>query len=65
LTAVKFSDRDRGRVPVPWWFPYDERTTAAFRGVLGALYADGLPARGRAAWRERRALVALARRYLR
>jgi acyl-CoA reductase-like NAD-dependent aldehyde dehydrogenase len=63
LTAVKFSDRDAGRVPVPWWFPYDERTTDAFRGVLGALYADGLPARARAAWRERRALVALARRY--
>jgi succinate-semialdehyde dehydrogenase/glutarate-semialdehyde dehydrogenase len=63
LTTVKFSDRDTGRVPVPWWFPYDERTTDAFRGVLGALYADGLTARARAAWRERRALVALARRY--
>ncbi|MDP9285624.1 MAG: aldehyde dehydrogenase family protein [Actinomycetota bacterium] len=65
LTAVKFSDRDAGRVPVPWWFPYDERTTDAFRGVLGTLYAHGLPARARAAWRERRALVALARRYRR
>jgi acyl-CoA reductase-like NAD-dependent aldehyde dehydrogenase len=65
LTSVKFVDRDSGRVPVPWWFPYDERTTDAFRGVLGALYADGLPARARAAWRERRALVALARRYRR
>jgi len=65
LTTVKFSDRDAGRVPVPWWFPYDERTTDAFRGVLGALYANGLPARARAAWRERRALVALARRYRR
>jgi succinate-semialdehyde dehydrogenase/glutarate-semialdehyde dehydrogenase len=63
LTTVKFSDRDAGRVPVPWWFPYDERTADAFRGVLGALYADGLTARARAAWRERRALVALARRY--
>jgi acyl-CoA reductase-like NAD-dependent aldehyde dehydrogenase len=63
LTTVKFSDRDAGRVPVPWWFPYDERTTDAFRGVLGALYANGLPARARAAWRERRALIALARRY--
>ena len=65
LTAVKFSDRDSGPVPVPWWFPYDDRTTDAFRGVLGALYADGLPARARAAWHERRALVALARRYRR
>jgi succinate-semialdehyde dehydrogenase/glutarate-semialdehyde dehydrogenase len=65
LTAVKFSDRDSGRVPAPWWFPYDERTTDAFRGVLGALYADGLPARARAAWHERRALAALVRRYRR
>jgi hypothetical protein len=31
--------------------------------VLGALYSDGLPARARAAWRERRALFALAKRY--
>ncbi len=65
LSTVKFSDRDSGRVRVPWWFPYDEQATDAFRGVLGALYADGLSTRARAAWRERRALVALGRRYLR
>src|SRR5207302_4607956 len=63
LTAPKFVDRDAGRVPVPWWFPYDERAADAFRGALGPLYADGLFARGRSAWRERRALIALARRY--
>jgi acyl-CoA reductase-like NAD-dependent aldehyde dehydrogenase len=63
LTSPKFVDRDSGRLPVPWWFPYDEQAAAAFRGVLGALYADGLPARARAAWRERRALFALAKRY--
>jgi succinate-semialdehyde dehydrogenase/glutarate-semialdehyde dehydrogenase len=65
LTSPKFVDRDSGRVPVPWWFPYDEHAADAFRGVLGALYADGLPARARAAWRERRALLALAKRYRR
>ena len=65
LTSPKFVDRDSGRVPVPWWFPYDEQAAAAFRGVLGTLYADGLPARARAAWRERRALLALAKRYRR
>jgi succinate-semialdehyde dehydrogenase/glutarate-semialdehyde dehydrogenase len=63
LTSPKFVDRDSGRVPVPWWFPYDEQAAAAFRGVLGVLYSDGFPARARAAWRERRALLALARRY--
>ena len=63
LTSPKFVDHDSGRVPVPWWFPYDEQAAAAFRGVLGALYSDGLPARARVAWRERRALFALAKRY--
>jgi succinate-semialdehyde dehydrogenase/glutarate-semialdehyde dehydrogenase len=62
LTSPKFVDRDRGRVPVPWWFPYDERTADAFRGALTVLYGTD---RLRAAWRERRALVTLARRYLR
>jgi succinate-semialdehyde dehydrogenase/glutarate-semialdehyde dehydrogenase len=63
LTSPKFVDRDSGRVPVPWWFPYDERAADAFRGVLGVLYSDGLRTRARAAWRERRALLALAKRY--
>jgi succinate-semialdehyde dehydrogenase/glutarate-semialdehyde dehydrogenase len=65
LTSVKFVDHDSGRVPVPWWFPYDERAADAFRGVLGAMYSDGLGKRARSAWRNRRALVALARRYRR
>jgi succinate-semialdehyde dehydrogenase/glutarate-semialdehyde dehydrogenase len=65
LTSPKFVDRDSGRMPVPWWFPYDEDAAAAFRGALGALYADGLGTRARAAWRERRALLALAKRYRR
>ena len=56
LTAAKLVDRDGGRIGVPWWFPYDERTADAFRGVLRALY-------GRAYWRERRALLTLMRRY--
>jgi acyl-CoA reductase-like NAD-dependent aldehyde dehydrogenase len=65
LTSAKFVDHDSGRMPVPWWFPYDEHAADAFRGVLGVLYSDGLPARARAAWRERRALLALAKRYRR
>ena len=65
LTSPKFVDRDSGRVPVPWWFPYDEHTAPAFRGALGVLYGPGLGARTAAAWRERRALLSLARRYRR
>jgi succinate-semialdehyde dehydrogenase/glutarate-semialdehyde dehydrogenase len=60
LTAPKFLDRDSGRVPVPWWFPYDARTPDAFRGALRVLYGRG---KVRAAWQERRALLDLARRY--
>ena len=56
LTAVKFVDRDGGRLGVPWWFPYEDGTADAFRGVLRALY-------GRAYLRERRALFTLMRRY--
>ena len=62
LTAPKFVDRDSGRVPVPWWYPYDERSADAFRDVLEVLYGS---ARLRAAWRNRRSLLALARRYRR
>jgi succinate-semialdehyde dehydrogenase/glutarate-semialdehyde dehydrogenase len=62
LTATKIVDRDSGRVPVPWWFPYDEGTADAFRGALTALYARP---RLRSVWDERRALLALARRYRR
>jgi hypothetical protein len=58
LTAVKFVDRDGGRLGVPWWFPYDAGAADAFRGVLRGLY-------GRAYWRERRALFSLMRKYRR
>ena len=62
LTSIKFVDRDSGRIPVPWWFPYDERSADAFRGVVRVLYGDN---KLRTAWQERRALLSAARRYLR
>ena len=63
-SRVKFVDADSGRVPVPWWYPYAPETAEAFRGALGVLYGDGLGARVEAAWRHRRGLLHLARRYL-
>src|SRR5919199_721416 len=63
-TQVKFVDADRGRVPVPWWYPYGPLAADAFRGALGVLYGEGVGARSRAAWRHRRGLAHLARRYL-
>ncbi len=60
LTSIKVVDRDSGRVPVPWWFPYGEDSAEAFAGALRTLYGGSLL---RSAWRERQALRALARRY--
>jgi acyl-CoA reductase-like NAD-dependent aldehyde dehydrogenase len=63
LSHVKFTDLDRGRVPVPWWFPYDEGVLEGFRGMAGLLYGEGLGRRLGSAWRHRRGLLALGRRY--
>ncbi|MGZ4256807.1 MAG: aldehyde dehydrogenase family protein [Gaiellaceae bacterium] len=64
LSRVKFADLDRGRVPVPWWYPYGADTLDGFRGMAGVLYREGLGPRLEAAWRHRRGLLALGRRYL-
>jgi acyl-CoA reductase-like NAD-dependent aldehyde dehydrogenase len=61
---VKFADFDSGRVPVPWWYPYDDAALEGFRGLAGVLYGQGLRERAQAAWRHRRGLLALGRRYL-
>jgi acyl-CoA reductase-like NAD-dependent aldehyde dehydrogenase len=63
-TQVKFVDSDRGRVPVPWWYPYGPEAVEAFRGTLGVLHGDGVRTRLEAGWRHRRGLAHLARRYL-
>jgi acyl-CoA reductase-like NAD-dependent aldehyde dehydrogenase len=63
LSRVKFADLDRGRVPVPWWFPYDEDVLEGFRGMAGVLYGQRLGRRLGAAWEHRRGLLALGRRY--
>jgi acyl-CoA reductase-like NAD-dependent aldehyde dehydrogenase len=55
---VKYADRDAGRVPVPWWLPYDEGAAEGFRAVLDVLYGDGV----RAVWRRRAGVRWLGRR---
>ncbi len=60
---VKYVDSDRGRLRPAWWFPYDEPTERALRGLLDVLY--GSPGeRLRAAWRQRRAIVHAAKRSI-
>ncbi len=65
VSHVKFVDVDRGRVGVPWWFPYDEGAVDGFKGVLGLLYERGLGAKASAVWAHRRGLLHLAKRYFR
>jgi acyl-CoA reductase-like NAD-dependent aldehyde dehydrogenase len=64
LSRVKFADLDRGRVAVPWWYPYGEGALEGFRGMAGVLYGEGVGRKLAAAWRHRRGLLALGRRYL-
>lgn len=59
LSRIRYLDADRGRVRVPWWFPYDQSLADGFRGSLDLLYGRSL----RAAWSRRRGLARLARRY--
>jgi acyl-CoA reductase-like NAD-dependent aldehyde dehydrogenase len=61
---LKFADFDRGRVPVPWWYPYGEELLEGFRGLTHVLYGSDLVGRAAAAWRHRSGLLALGRRYL-
>jgi acyl-CoA reductase-like NAD-dependent aldehyde dehydrogenase len=65
MSNVKYVDADRGRVGVPWWYPYDDRLTDGFRGALGLFYRQGVRAKAATAWRYRGGLVELGRRYLR
>jgi succinate-semialdehyde dehydrogenase/glutarate-semialdehyde dehydrogenase len=61
LSNLKLVDRDRGRVRVPWWYPYGPHAVDGLKGVLGILHGE---ARLRAAWTHRRGLAHLAKRYL-
>jgi acyl-CoA reductase-like NAD-dependent aldehyde dehydrogenase len=63
-TQVKFADWDSGRVAVPWWYPYGEEVLDGFRGLAGVLYGSGIGQRASAAWKHRRGLFELGRRYL-
>ena len=64
LSRVKFADLDRGRVPVPWWFPYDQGVLDGLAGVLELLYGKGFAFKLGKVLQHRRGLVRLGRRYL-
>jgi len=64
VSRVKYADLDRGRVPVPWWYPYDRSAVDGFAGVLELLYGEGWARKLGKAWQHRRGLARLGRRYL-
>jgi acyl-CoA reductase-like NAD-dependent aldehyde dehydrogenase len=64
-SSVKLVDADRGRIPVPWWYPYSPRAVDGFKGVLEVLHGDGAVARARALWTHRSGFAYLTKRYLR
>jgi succinate-semialdehyde dehydrogenase/glutarate-semialdehyde dehydrogenase len=63
LSQVKFADLDRGRVHVPWWYPYDAKLLDGLQGVAEVLYGDRLSRKLASVWRHRRGLFRLGRRY--
>jgi acyl-CoA reductase-like NAD-dependent aldehyde dehydrogenase len=48
---------DSGRVPVGWWYPYDEVRRRGFVAVIEAVYAPGLAGKARALASRRQDLV--------
>jgi acyl-CoA reductase-like NAD-dependent aldehyde dehydrogenase len=65
LSRVKLVDADRSWLTPGWWYPYGDRAVDGMRGLLGALYADGLGSRARAVVSHRRGLAHLVRKSLR
>jgi len=62
MSNVKLVDSDRGRIKVPWWYPYDSGALDGFEGVLELLHGEDAL---RGAWPHRRGLMHLVGRYLR
>jgi acyl-CoA reductase-like NAD-dependent aldehyde dehydrogenase len=65
LSHLKLVGADKGRLTPGWWFPYGDRAVDGLRGLLGALYADGVGARARAVVEHRRGLAHLVRKTVR
>jgi len=65
LSHVKLVDADRGRLTPGWWYPYGDRAVDGLRGLVGALYAEGVGSRVRSVVEHRRGLAHLARKTLR
>ena len=56
---------DSGRVPVGWWYPYDEARRRGFAAVIETLYSRGYTGKARSALRRREDLTAFLRKLFR
>jgi succinate-semialdehyde dehydrogenase/glutarate-semialdehyde dehydrogenase len=55
---------DSGRIPVGWWYPYDEARRRGFAAVIEALYTPGVAGKARALAARRTELLEYLRRLL-
>jgi len=56
---------DSGRVPVGWWYPYDEARRRGFTAMIEALYSPGVGGKARSILRRREELAAFLRALFR
>jgi acyl-CoA reductase-like NAD-dependent aldehyde dehydrogenase len=65
MVHKRLISEDRGWIPLPWSYPYDEARRRGFIALLRTLHAPGFAPKARRAWTYRADLVALARGLLR
>jgi acyl-CoA reductase-like NAD-dependent aldehyde dehydrogenase len=61
MVDKRLISEDRGWLPLPWSYPYDEARRRGFIALLRAVYAPGIVAKARRVWTDRTALMAFAR----
>jgi hypothetical protein len=64
MVDKRLLSEDRGVLPVPWWYPYDEAGRAGFMALVRTSVAPGARGKLSTSWAGRRALVGLGRRLV-
>ena len=62
MVDKRLLSEDRGLLPVPWWYPYDEAGRAGFLALVRTSLAPGVRGKLSTGWAGRRALAGLGRR---
>ena len=64
MVEKRLVSEDRGWLPVPWWYPYDDVGRRGLTALLQTVYAPGLTGKARAGWQHRAELVGLGRKLV-